>query len=585
MTEWNLKQLYKSDKDPQIEIDINASKKKIQDFVKKWKDTDEYLKDPKVLKDAFLEYEKVEEDINKAVLYVFLRQEQDQTNPEIKQLYNQISDTVTKLGNELVFFELNISKIPEETQKIFLESPELKDYHHYLEKTFKIAQYLLTDKEEKVFNLLAKPSTSNWSKMIEELLSKQTLHIIDEDGKPKDISYNENTKYLLSTKENVRKKASEELNRVHEKYLEIAEFEMNSLLEAKKLEDDYRGIERADIPRHISDDIDTEVVDALVKVVTENFHISQKYYKLKAELLGKKKLAYHERSLSIGKNETEYTYEDSMVLVKKVFGQLDSEFLNIVEMFEKNGHYDVFPKQGKTGGAFCVNISKYLPTYILLNHTNRLVDVTTIAHESGHGIHAELSKSQNDTNAGHPISLGEVASKFFEDLVLDDISKSLSDDKEKLVLIMERLNDDISSIFRQVACYNFEKDLHKEFREKGFLSKEYISELFCKHMSAYLGDSVEIDEGMKSGWIYWTHIRDPFYVYSYSSGLLISKGLQSMVREDRKNIDKVKMFLSSGSSLSPKDLFMKIGIDITDEEFWKKGLNDVENLLETAQVK
>jgi oligoendopeptidase F len=104
-------------------------------------------------------------------------------------------------------------------------------------------------------------------------------------------------------------------------------------------------------------------------------------------------------------------------------------------------------------------------------------------------------------------------------------------------------------------------------------------------MSAYLGDSVEIDEGMKSGWIYWTHIRDPFYVYSYSSGLLISKGLQSMVREDRKNIDKVKMFLSSGSSLSPKDLFMKIGIDITDEEFWKKGLNDVENLLETAQVK
>jgi len=148
---------------------------------------------------------------------------------------------------------------------------------------------------------------------------------------------------------------------------------------------------------------------------------------------------------------------------------------------------------------------------------------------------------------------------------------------------MEKLNDDISSIFRQVACYKFEQDLHKSYREKNYLTKEEIGALFTKHMSAYMGDAVEQSPGSQNWWVYWSHIRSFFYVYSYASGQLISKALQNMVRQDKTAIEKVKKFLSAGLSKSPKELFLDMGIDITDRNFWNKGLGEVEQLLSQAE--
>lgn len=582
MNTWNLKKLYKSDDDPQIELDISTSEKRIHTFVKKWKTNKAYLKDPKVLKEALEEYQTVYKEISKALYYIILRQAQDQTNTKIKEKYNQITNIATKLENKLVFFELNIAKISKDKQKEFFSSSHLKDYKHYLEQSFKVAKYTLSEKEEKVFNLLDKTSHGNWVNMLDELFNKQSLEVLNENGKKEKITYNEISKYFRSTDKEVRDYASKEFNKVNKKYSEIAEFEINSLLENKMNSDEYRGISRPDLTRHLSDDLDSEVVDTLVKVVTDNFHISQKHYKLKAKLLGQRKLGYHERNVPVGNYVKEFEYEESLDIVKKVFKKLDQGFFDIVTMFEKNGNYDTHPKKGKRGGAFCISFNKDLPTYILLNHNDKLSDVLTIAHESGHGIHAELSKVQNHINAGHPTSLAEVASTFFEDFVLQDILETSKDPKFKEGLLMEKMDQDVSTIFRQVAFYNFEKELHKDFRKKGFLSKEYISDLFCKHMQSYLGDAVEVDDGMRNGWLYVSHFRSFFYVYSYASGLLISKGLQSLVRKDKENIKKVKEFLRSGSSLSPKDVFKKIGIDITDEEFWKKGLEDIEKTLETA---
>ncbi|HAM96184.1 TPA: hypothetical protein DCP76_00025, partial [Patescibacteria group bacterium] len=108
---------------------------------------------------------------------------------------------------------------------------------------------------------------------------------------------------------------------------------------------------------------------------------------------------------------------------------------------------------------------------------------------------------------------------------------------------------------------------------------EYISDLFCKHMKSYMGDAVIEDESMRNGWIYVSHFRRFFYVYSYASGLLISKALQKMVKDDKKNIVLVKRFLESGSTQSPKELFKGIGIDITKKEFWLNGIEEIKVLL------
>jgi oligoendopeptidase F len=220
----------------------------------------------------------------------------------------------------------------------------------------------------------------------------------------------------------------------------------------------------------------------------------------------------------------------------------------------------------------------------MLNHTNQLKDVLTIAHELGHAINSELMKEkQNSLNFDTTPATAEVASTFMEDFVLQELLKE-ADDQTRLVLLMQKLNDDISTIVRQIACYKFEQELHAQFREKGYLSKEEIGKLFQKHMEAYMGDYVEQSEGSENWWIHWSHIRTYFYNYSYASGLLISKALQTRVKSDPKFIESVKLFLSAGTSKSPKDIFLETGIDITKKEFWEEGLKEVENLLNEVET-
>jgi oligoendopeptidase F len=162
--------------------------------------------------------------------------------------------------------------------------------------------------------------------------------------------------------------------------------------------------------------------------------------------------------------------------------------------------------------------------------------------------------------------------------VLQEILKE-ADEELRLALMVNKLNDDVSTIFRQVACYRFEQELHEKFRKKGYLSSEDIGGIFQSHMASYMGDHVEKSRGSQNWWIYWGHIRSFFYVYSYASGLLISKSLQSDVKKDRKFIGNVKVFLSAGLSDSPKNIFDKLGIDIGDAGFWGKGLDEVDVLL------
>jgi oligoendopeptidase F len=324
-------------------------------------------------------------------------------------------------------------------------------------------------------------------------------------------------------------------------------------------------------------------VDTLIETVSERFDISAAFYKLKARLLKVKKLRYHERNIEYGTISRRYPYETAVKLIMKVLANLDQTFAGILDGFIRNGQFDVYPRKGKAGGAFCAHNLISQPTYILLNHTNRLNDVLTLAHELGHGINNELIRGkQHSLHFGTPISTAEVASTFMEDFVLQEIMRK-ADDELRLSIMMMRLNDEVSTIFRQVACYRFEQELHEQFRKSGYLSKEEIGRLFQKHMKSYMGASVEQSPGSENWWVYWGHIRSFFYVYSYASGLLISKSLQNSVKEDPRFIGKVKEFLSAGLSDSPKNIFLGVGIDITDKGFWDKGIEEVERLLNETE--
>ncbi|KKQ43465.1 MAG: PepF/M3 family oligoendopeptidase [Candidatus Woesebacteria bacterium GW2011_GWA1_37_8] len=585
-TSWNLGYLFKSDNDPKIKVAEKKSIDETKKFVEKWSSREDFLKDPKILKTALDEYEIWNKKFgaNSTENYYFhLRESLDESNPKIKAKVNIADELHTKLQNEIQFFELKLSKINIDIQKKFLSDKDLLPYKHFLERLFRIGKFTLSDPEEKIMNLKSITSYDNWVRMTSSFLGKEERESLDEDGKIKLKNFSELTGLMNSKNKKIRDIAAKNFNEILEKHLDVAENELNSILQNKKVNDEVRGYSRPDEERHVADDLDSAVVDSLVSVVSKNFEVAKRFYALKAKLMGVKKLEYHERNVEVGDINIKYDFNNGYKIIGSTLKNLDTEFFNIFEKFVSGRRVDVYPKKGKTSGAFCSYGLITHPTYILLNWNDKLNDVLTFAHELGHGINDELIKAkQNALNFGTPTSTAEVASTFMEDFALGKLLKN-ADDKTKLAIYMMKLNGDVSTIFRQIAFYNFEKELHTEFRKTGYLSKVDIGKLFQKHMVSYMGGAVEQSQGSQNWWVYVSHFRYYFYVYSYAGGLLISKSLQSQVKKYPEALSKVKEFLSTGLSDSPKNIFMKLGIDISDANFWQQGISEVEKLLSETE--
>ena len=591
-TEWNLKLLLTSEDSNTIQNIKEEVRTKWDEFTKKWGNNKNYLEDPIVLKQALDEYEALHANygMDKGLSYYFeLKDSLDQGNSNTKTQINKIDDFISKLSNQIQFFTHRISKVDEAKQHVLLNAAELQDYRHFLERLFQESKHLLTEDQEKIITLISKPATYNWRQMVEAFVANDEEEVLTEEGKLEKRPMSQIGPMIDTRNIEVRESAVNALYKIRERWSNVSENEINSLLEYKKNIDLLRNFERPDSGRHLADDIDTEVVDAMIESVVSKFSIIEEYFKFKAKLIKKDVLQAHEALLGIEyldesidvSNIKKYSFEEAVELVSKVMGNLDSEFKQIFEDFFNEGRVDVYPQKGKVNGAFCASVHKTQPVYILLNFTGKLQDCLTMAHEMGHGINDILMRKQNELNYGTVLSTAEVASTFMEDFVWQEIVKE-ANDEQKFVLIMQKIDDDIGTIFMQVACYTFEQNLHKQFREKGYLSKAEISEIFLNSFSNLFGRAVEYSK-TKYKWVTWTHIRTFFYVYSYASGLLISKSLQNSVKNNPKFISKVKEFLSAGTSKSPKDTFMDLGIDITQKEFWINGLKEVEDLINTAK--
>jgi oligoendopeptidase F len=583
-TSWNLSVMFDSDDDPSMQELREEIEKSSKKFINQWNDKS-YLESSSKLKQALDEYESFSEKYSaggKEEFYFHLRTSLDQNNPKLKAKLQKITDFSIKIENEIQFFELSLAKIPQDKQKELLEDKSLQSYHYFLEKIFDSSKYLLSEDQEKILNLTSIPAHSKWVRMTSDFISREEHELKGEDNKITMKSFSDITSLMNSKNKEVRDAAATIFNGIQEKYSDVAEAEINAILENKKINDSLRKTPRPDFLRHLSDDVDSNVVDSLVHAVSSNYKLSQEFYTLKAKLFNVEKLKYHERNVPYGNIDESYDYDDSLELVSKVFTNLDPKFKAILDDFVNNGQIDVFPNKGKSSGAFCTDSLKGLPTYILLNHTNKLEDVRTLAHELGHGINDQLSRKQNALNFGVSTFTAEVASTFMEDFVVKELLKE-ADDELKLALLITKLDSDISAIFRQIAGYQFEQSLHEEYRKQGYLHKEEIGKLFQKHMKNYMGDSIEQSPGCENWWVYWGHIRMFFYVYSYASGLLISKSLQSKVKENPGFIKEVKEFLSAGLSDSPKNLFSKLGINVGDESFWNQGLTEIEHSLKEAE--
>lgn len=548
------------------------------DFATKWSKDSSYLSSPIKLLESLQDYENIlkTDPAQPLLLFFYLSKSLNKGDASISGHLNKLISWATIQANKIQFYNLSLGKIKPKKQKEFLSDQTLSYYHKHLDQVFKQAKYKLSDAEEKIINLTTPYATNKWVGLVSRLVSESQI-----DGR----NFNTILSEIDNISKPIRDKAARDLVTIFDTYKIVAETEINTIYNYKKEIDKLRKFTRPDTERHLDDDIEPEVIDALRQAVVSKFSLSQKYYELKAKLFKQSKLSYHERNVPYKTIEKKYNYEDGLNLVRQAFSTLDPEYVQILDSYSNNGQIDVYPKIGKDINAY--NQPGFFNTsgFVLLTFTEKFDDIMTLAHEMGHAINSVLCKENNrPIYFGTSMATTETASTFFENYTLEYISKQI-DDEAKLALNMDRLNSDISSIFRQIACYEFEYDLRSQIGKAGYLSHQEIGQIFQKHMAAYMGPSVSQDPGSELYWIYWPHIRRIFYVYSYAFGLLTSKLLHRLIKQDPSNRKKLKQFLSKDLSLSPSQIFQEIGLNVLQPSFWQQGLQEVEDLLnETVRL-
>ncbi len=575
---WDLTVLYTGADDPNIEKDIARFESSVNAFVQEYGGwTGEYSK-PELLKKSLASYERVTSSPNasRAGYYFGLRRELDAHDDEAEKKLNLLSDRLTKAGNKLLFFVLSLGKIEETTQKKLLTDPSLKKWHYYLHGVFEEAKHHLSEKEERIMSLKSNSSYGLWIAGTDKLLNRKVL-----SWKGKKLPLSEALELIAKLPKADRRKlwalAVAEMKTLGA----VAENELTAIVLDKKVNDELRGFHAPYSATMLGYENSERSILTLIETVKKHYAISHRFYALKARMLKEKKLWYADRNVGVGK-DARVTFENATATLRSVFHDVNQEYAKILDRMLVEKQIDAFPKSGKTSGAFCAS-DVGLPTYVLLNFLPDTHSLRTYAHEMGHAVHAERAKIQPHIYQGHSTAVAETASTLFENLVFDASIADLSR-KERIIALHDKIQDDIMSIHRQVAFFEFEREMHEHIRSHGAMNEGELAKLMQKHLKAYLGPSVDVTTDDGYTFVYVSHFRRFFYVYTYAYGNLVSSAIAERLRNDSTYTKEIDLFLTAGCSKSPEDIFKAIGIDVTDPTFFEEGLKKLNRRIDELET-
>ena len=568
-TTWDLTQLYDSLEDPRIERDVRAYERATKALARELRANRTWKKSPRALARAIEKLNALDKKAYEGPLYyLFYRKDLDARDTPAKALMARLEPRYTKARNLLTFFHTELATLPKATQKVFLESRHLKPYQYLLKKVFENGIFTLSETEENILALKGEVAGSRWEAMTGEFVAKASVTI-----DKKQVPIPEALERVMNYPKGKRRKAWKEMVGVFKSLADVAEHELNALVTNHKIDNELRGRtspEEATI-RHYENA--PRVISSLVEVVTDSYPISHKFYAIKARLLGEKTMEYVDRGVALGAPSVSLSFDSCIKRVREVFGAVHPRYADIVDRLVEQGRLDVYPKKGKTNGAYCSH-GVSMPTFVLLNHVDNLRSYETLAHELGHAIHSERSKTQPPHYEGYSTATAETASTLFEQIALDALLEEVPKD-EKVMILDHKLTGDTASIFRQIAAYTFEQTLHRQVAKEGYLTKDVIASMLAKELRAHLGKSVRVTDDDGYSFVYWSHFRRFFYVYTYAYGQLVSRALFERWKKNPSYVDAIDDFLVAGSSRSPEEIFTQAGLSFTRGAVFKEGLEGI----------
>ncbi len=576
---WDLSDLYKSIDDPQLEQDRETVLEKADEFAETYKGRITEL-DSGQFKKALQEYEDILEMIGKIGSFAHLLWSTDTSKPEYGKLIQQSKELSSEVHQKLVFFDVEWLDVEEEKAGQWIESDELSHYKHYLETSRRYKEHILSEKEEQILSAKSVTGRSAWNRYFDETLGAAKFELEGEE-----LTEQEVLSKLHEPNRELRKKAHASLTGTFRELSRTLTFVFNTLLADKHTNDKLRNYDSWISSRNLSNEIDDNTVELLINSVTNSYSLVQRFYKLKRDLLGYEKLYDYDRYAPLLQNQEEIKWDKAREIVLSSYREFHPEMGEIAGKFFEQSWIDAAIKPGKRGGAYSASTVPSVHPYVFMNFDGKIRDVQTLAHELGHGVHQYLSRKQGALQAGTPLTTAETASVFGEMLVFQNLIKKLDDPKEKLALLMGKIDDTIATVFRQVSMNRFEHAMHTKRREDGELTTEEFSELWRDTQKDLYGDSVEITESYNLWWCYIPHfLHTPGYVYAYAFGELLVLALyEEYTRSENGFSEKYISMLEAGGSDWPENIVSKVGLDITDRDFWDKGLSAVEKMLEQAE--
>ncbi len=588
-TSWNLdRYFYSGLDDPKLTADIASIMPLTEAFSKKYASKFANFTTPEEILGFYADYTKLSHDMASPSYYLFYRSSLDTQDLEVTKKMGAIDYIYTEASNLMLFVAQGWKDIGYDRIMEWSRSPKLARYKNDLISTADGIKYILSENEEKVLNIKSRPL--GLAGALHDELTGSYEYTMMIDGVEKKMTEEEVRSYRQHTDRGIRREAYTSLRRVYtSKQNQISLGNIyTSIVKDWTSEIKMRGYgDNVMAQRNLSEEMDDEVVDMLLSEVEHAYPIYTRFLRAKAKMLGlEADFSVWDVAAPMGKSDKDFTFDEAYDLHLSVMKDFDSDFYDYsVKMIEEE-RIDVFPKAGKRGWAFA-SYRKWEESFVLLNFTGKLRDVSTISHELGHAIHGHLSQVQEAPVYDSSLSMAETAS-IFSEMLLGEKVKSLVSKEEYKDYLNERLGDIFATIFRQVQYVTFERTVHIQIHAWEELSYKDLNTLWRAEQEKLYGGVIwyDVSGEEESGWSMIPHIyHSPFYCYAYAFGNLLTFALYHKVHVEKSlSVEDYKDILRAGGSERPRDLLGRYGIDIASPEFYRAGLAEVEHMVEEFEA-
>ena len=585
MPEWDLSDLYESLDAPEVARDLNAAGKEAARIKKAYQGKlDAVAKDGAKLAEAVKAYEKLSDLMGKIGSYSGLLYAANQDDPARAKFYGDVSEHLTKISSDLIFFELELNNIDDGVIDAALRHKSLARYKPWFDDLRKEKPFQLEERIETLFLEKGQTGRGAWTRLFSETMSGLRFPV---KGEKQPLSLEPTLNFLSDPDEKKRKAAAEALSQVFKDNIRLFTLLTNTLAKDKEISDRWRGFKDVADSRHLNNRVEAPVVDALVSSVRAAYpRLSHRYYKMKAKWLGKKKLASWDRNAPLpDKPERIIPWNEAQKMVLGAYGSFAPEMRSIAKEFFDNRWIDAPVRDGKAHGAFSASTVPSVHPYVLMNYLGKPRDVMTLAHELGHGVHQMLAREQGPLLAPTPLTLAETASVFGEMLTFKALLAETKDKKERKAMIAGKVEDMLNTVVRQIAFYTFERKVH-EARRKGELTSDQINAFWMEIQTESLGPAIDLKPGYEVFWSYIPHfINSPFYVYAYAFGDCLVNSLYGLYQEAHPGfVGKYFDMLKAGGSKHHSEMLEPFGLDARDPAFWNKGLRVIEGMIDELEA-